>query len=63
MNEIQKKLDHAFLLLSRMSVSGDVVDVMYAVRQELREVYRMCGDKAALWEAHKLADKGEAEDG
>lgn len=55
MNEIQKKLDHAFLLLSRMSVSGDVVDVMYTVRQELREAYKLAGDQDKAQE--------EAEDG
>ncbi len=62
MNEIQKRLDHAFQLLGRMSVSGDVVDVMYAVRKELREAYKLAGDKSALWEAHKLAEKSKAEE-
>lgn len=45
MNEIQKRLDSAFRLLGRMSVSGDVVDIMYAIRQELREAYKLAGDK------------------
>lgn len=37
MNEILQKLDEAYKLISSLSVSGDVVDVIAAVRFNLRE--------------------------
>lgn len=43
MNETMKKLDEAFQLLSTISVAGDAVDVMAAVRSKLRKVYTDLG--------------------
>ena len=40
-----------------VTVSGDAVDVMSAARLRIKEAYEMAGDKSALWDAHKLADK------
>lgn len=59
MNDIQKKLDQAFAVLARVPVSGDGVDLMAAGRTLLREAFKLAGDKSALWEAHKLAEKAE----
>ncbi len=53
MTELQKRLDSAFRLLSKLSVSGDVVDIMYAVRKELREAYKLAGDKDKPEEAEE----------
>lgn len=41
MNEAQKEIKAALDLLSALSVSGDVVDVMAAVKVHLREAYRL----------------------
>lgn len=60
MNEIQKKLDTAFNILSRVSVSGEGVDLMATARSILRDAFKTAGDKSALLEAHKLAEKAEA---
>lgn len=57
MNDIQKKIQEAHRLISVINVSGDAVDVMAAARIKLKEAFDMAGDKSALWEAHKLADK------
>lgn len=38
MKELIKELDAALVLLSSLSVSGDVVDVMAAVKRKLRKV-------------------------
>ncbi len=57
MNDIQKKLSEAHKMISIISVSGDAVDVMSAARLRIKEAYEMAGDKSALWDAHKLADK------
>ncbi len=62
MNDIQKKIDDAFRMISAIHVNGDAVDVMAAVRINLKEAYKMSGDKAALWAAHKLAEKENPED-
>lgn len=43
MNEIMKKLDEAYRLLSTISVSGDSVDVMAFARAKLRAVYNDLG--------------------
>lgn len=59
MNEIQKKLDTAYNVLSRVSVSGESVDMMATAKSILRDAYKTAGDKSALWEAHKLAEKAE----
>lgn len=60
MNEIQKKLDTAYNILSRVPVSGEGVDLMATARSILRDAFKTAGDKSALWEAHKLAEKVEA---
>ena len=62
MNEIQKKLDTAFNILSRVSVSGEGVDLMATARSILRDAFKTAGDKSALWEAHKLAEKAEGKE-
>lgn len=41
MNETQKEIKAALELLSGLSVSGDVVDLMAAVKVHLREAYRL----------------------
>lgn len=55
MNELQKKLDSVFQLLGKLPVTGDAVDIMFCVRQELREAYKLAGDQDKAQE--------EAEDG
>lgn len=47
MTELQKKIDHVFKLVSAISVSGDGVDVMAAVRSHLRAAYGMAGELEA----------------
>lgn len=59
MNEIQEKINDAYKLISALSVSGDVVDVIAAARVALKGAYQLAGDKSALLEAHKLAEKEE----
>lgn len=41
MNETQKEIRAALDMLAALSVSGDVVDVMAAVKVHLREAYRL----------------------
>lgn len=43
MTDLQKEIDKAFKLVSAISVSGDVVDVMAAVRNHLRAAFDMAG--------------------
>ena len=62
MNEIQKAIQDAHRMISIISVHGDAVDVMAGARAKLKEAYELAGDKSALWEAHKLAEK-EKKDG
>ncbi len=62
MNEIQKKIQEARRLISIIPVSGDSVDVMAAARIQLAAAADAAGDRSALWEAHKQAEK-EAQDG
>lgn len=62
MNDIQKKLSEAHKMISIIFVSGDAVDVMSAARLRIKEAYEMAGDKSALWDAHKLADKEKQEE-
>lgn len=44
MTELQKKLDSAYQMLGKLPVTGDGVDVMFFVRQELREAYKLAGE-------------------
>lgn len=43
MNDIQKEIKAALDMLSSLSVSGDVVDLMAAVKVRLREACRLAG--------------------
>lgn len=63
MNDIQKLINEAHRMISIIAISGDAVDVMAGARIKLKEAYNLAGDKSALWEAHKQADKKETEDG
>lgn len=38
--EAKKELESAWALLEKIPVSGDYVDVMFAVRQKLRAAYK-----------------------
>lgn len=53
MDEIRKNLEAAYGLLSRLQVSGDVVDVVAAVRTALRAAMQ------GLSELEKPEGKGE----
>lgn len=57
MNDIQKLIEEAHRMISVIAVSGDAVDVMSRARIKLKEAFQLAGDKLALWEAHKLANK------
>ena len=52
MNETQKEIRAALDMLASLSVSGDVVDVMAAVKVHLREAYRLAAPE-------KEEEKGE----
>ena len=41
MDEIKTEINEAFSLLSRLSVSGDTVDLMAVVRSKLKRAVRM----------------------
>lgn len=41
MYEIQKKINEAYKLISTLSVSGDVVDVIAAARARLKEAFEL----------------------
>ena len=45
MKEIKQHLEEAFQLASSISVKGDAVDVMAAVRNNLRAAYRLLDEK------------------
>ena len=57
MNDIQKEINEAYRMVSAIPVSGDAVDVMAGARIHLKEAYKLAGDKSALWNAHKQAEK------
>ena len=59
MNDIQKEINEAYRMVSAIPVSGDAVDMMAGARIHLKEAYKLAGDKSALWNAHKLAEKGK----
>ena len=59
MNNIQKEIEEAYKMISVISVSGDAVDVMAGSRIHLKEAFKLAGDKSALWDAHKQAEKGK----
>ena len=45
MNEVQKKINTALKLLSALSVSGDAVDVIAAVKAHLRDAVELAKDR------------------
>lgn len=59
-NAIRKELNEAYKMLSVISVSGSAVDVMAGARIHLKEAFKLAGDKSALWDAYKLAEKEES---
>ena len=61
MNDIQKKIHEAHRMISSIPVMGESVDIMAGARITLKDAFEMAGDKSALWEAHKQADKLEKE--
>lgn len=61
MNDIQQKINEAHRMISTIPVSGDAVDMMAGARIMLKDAFKLAGDKSALWEAHKQADKPEKE--
>lgn len=44
-NELQKYLDHAFDMLSYVSVKGDDIERMAEARETLRRAYKMAEEK------------------
>ena len=38
--ELKERLNRAFELLARIPVSGDLVEIMFQARQELRAAYK-----------------------
>lgn len=42
MDNLKKELEQIFAILSTLSVSGDVVDIMAAVRSKLKKAMEMC---------------------
>lgn len=61
MNDIQKAIQEAHRLISVIPVSGNAVDVMAAARVHIKAAYEKAGDKSTLWEAHKQAEKENAD--
>lgn len=57
--DLKTELDTAFKLISALSVSGDTVDVVAAIRDHLREAYRLTEDKSAVWALYKALDTDE----
>lgn len=45
MQEIIESLDKAFLLLSKIPVAGESVDLLAMARQELRTAYKLLKEK------------------
>lgn len=43
--ELQKYIDHAFLVLSNVSVKGEDVELMAEVKATLRKCYEMATEK------------------
>lgn len=44
MNEVKKDVQEALAILSTLSVSGDVIDIMAAVRQKLKRAIKAMDD-------------------
>lgn len=45
MNEVQAEINNAFTILSSAMVSGDLVDVVAAVKLSLRRAFQMAKDE------------------
>lgn len=45
MDKVSKHLDEAFRLISGLSVSGDAVDVIFMVKEELRAAYKLLNEE------------------
>ena len=56
MEKIKQHLDRAYSYLSKIPVTGEAVDLMAIVRQELRTAYQ---EAAIADEAAKHAENGE----
>lgn len=44
MNELQKHIDQAYMLISAFAVKGDGVEVIAGVREHLRQAYALAED-------------------
>lgn len=51
MNEIQKEINNAYMILSTAWVHGDLVDVVAACRAALRNAYKLAGQEEAPTES------------
>ena len=51
MNEIQKEINNAYMILSTAWVHGDLVDVVAACRAVLRNAYKLAGQEEAPTES------------
>lgn len=40
---LKKHLERVYANVSKLKVSGDAVDIVYEIREELREAYRLAG--------------------
>ena len=45
MDDIKKELNNAYKMLSALTVSGDAVDVLAAVRACIRGIYQRLGEE------------------
>lgn len=45
MNDIQKKINEAYKMISAILVSADAVDIMAGARIKLKEAFDMAADK------------------
>ena len=63
MNEIQKEINNAYMILSTAKVRGDLVDVVAACRAALRSAYKLAGqEEAAPTEAQRSGFRGEKDE-
>lgn len=58
MKEVKKHLEEAFQLLSSIPVKGDAVDVMAAVRVNLRSAYHLLNRQEAEDESEEVSADG-----
>ena len=48
MNEITKRIEQAYAHISKLSVSGDAVELLALARVELREAHRLADRKSVV---------------